>query len=244
VHVQSRTTCLRLARISGLLFALAAGPVRAAAQQLHVVPYFGATFGGSSALLADLEGGSRESASVLGVSAVRLSDGWVGLEADLGHAPGFFEGGSRESASVLGVSAVRLSDGWVGLEADLGHAPGFFERGQREIVLPGSYVTTLTASAVATLPVRITRESLRPYLIVGGGALRARARDLTGVFSVLSTMPVVAVGGGATGFVSNAFGLRFDVRQFRSLGRGDDALALDGPRVRYWRGSIGLVFRY
>lgn|GEM_PF-983409 len=208
MHVQSRTTCLRLARISGLLFALAAGPVRAAAQQLHVVPYFGATFGGSSALLADLEGGSRE------------------------------------SASVLGVSAVRLSDGWVGLEADLGHAPGFFERGQREIVLPGSYVTTLTASAVATLPVRITRESLRPYLIVGGGALRARARDLTGVFSVLSTMPVVAVGGGATGFVSNAFGLRFDVRQFRSLGRGDDALALDGPRVRYWRGSIGLVFRY
>ena len=180
----------------------------ALAQQIQVVPYFGATLRGSSALLADLEGGSRE------------------------------------SASVLGVSAVRLGDGWLGLEADLAHAPGFFERGAREIVLPGSYVTTLTGSGVVTLPVRITRESLRPYLIVGGGALRARARDLTGVFSVLSTMPVVSVGGGATGFVSNAFGLRFDVRHIRSLGRGDDPLVLDGPRVQFWRGSIGLVFRY
>ena len=191
-----------------LVTAIVVSPVHAAAQQIQVVPYFGATYRGSSALLADLEGGSRE------------------------------------SASVLGVSAVRLGEGWLGLEADLAYAPGFFERGRREIVLPGSYVSTLTASAVATLPVRITRESLRPYLVVGGGALRARARDLTGVFSVLSTMPVVAVGGGATGFVSNAFGLRFDVRNVRSLGRGDDALALEGPRVRFWRGSIGLVFRY
>lgn len=193
---------------AGLLLATVAGPTLAAAQQIQVIPYFGATYRGSSALLADLEGGAQE------------------------------------SASVLGVSAVRLGDGWLGLEADLAHAPGFFERGSRQIVLPGSYVSTLTASAVATLPVRITRESLRPYLVVGGGALRAKARDLTGVFPVLSTMPVVAVGGGATGFVSNSFGLRFDVRHLRSVGRGDDPLVLDGPRVQYWRGSVGLVFLY
>jgi len=196
------------ALVSALLLVQSAVASPAGAQQLQLVPYFGATFRGSSTLLADLEGGSRE------------------------------------SASVLGVSAVRLGDGWLGVEADLAHAPGFFERGEREIVLPGSYVATLTASAIATLPVSLTRESLRPYLIVGGGALRARARDLTGVFSVLSTMPVVAVGGGATGFVSNAFGLRFDIRHLRSVGRGDDPLVLDGPRVQFWRGSIGLVFRY
>jgi len=196
------------ARRGLVLLALLAAASTAAAQPLQLVPYFGATFQGSSALLADLEGGSRE------------------------------------SASVLGVSVMRIGEGWLGLEADLAHAPGFFERGDREIVVPGSYVATLTASAVVTLPVRITRESLRPYLVVGGGALRASARDLTGVFPILSTMPVVAMGGGATGFVSNAFGLRFDLRQIRSLGRGDDPLVLEGPRVRFWRGSIGLVFRY
>lgn len=196
------------ARLAVLLLMLTGVAVPARAQPLQLVPYFGATLRGSSALLADLEGGSRE------------------------------------SASVLGVSGVRLGDGWFGLEADLAHAPGFFERGAREIVLPGSHVTTLTGSGVVTLPVRITRESLRPYVVVGGGALQARARDLTEVFSVLSTMPVVAVGGGATGFVSNTFGLRFDVRHLRTLGRGDDPLVLDGPRVQFWRGSIGLVFRY
>lgn len=195
-------------RRSLLLLALLAAASTSAAQQLQVVPYFGATFQGSSALLADLEGGSRE------------------------------------SASVLGVSLMRLGDGWLGLEADLAHAPGFFERGEREIVVPGSYVATLTSSAVVTLPIRITRESLRPYVVVGGGALRASARDLTGVFPILSTMPVVALGLGATGFVSNTFGLRFDLRHIRSLGRGDDPLVLEGPRVQFWRGSIGLVFRY
>jgi len=196
------------ARHGLLLLVLLAAASTSAAQQLQLVPYFGATFHGSSALLADLEGGSRE------------------------------------SASVLGVSLMRLGDGWLGLEADLAHAPGFFERGEREIVVPGSYIATLTSSAVVTLPIRITRESLRPYVVVGGGALRASARDLTGVFPILSTMPVVAMGGGATGFVSNTFGLRFDLRHIRSLGRGDDPLVLEGPRVQFWRGSIGLVFRY
>ena len=100
-------------RRSLLLLALLAAASTSAAQQLQLVPYFGATFHGSSALLADLEGGSRE------------------------------------SASVLGVSLMRLGDGWLGLEADLAHAPGFFERGEREIVVPGSYVATLTSSALA-----------------------------------------------------------------------------------------------
>ena len=208
MFVRVRLTVRCCVRAALVLLGLTAAPPFVHAQQLQVVPYFGATFRGSSALLADLEGGSRE------------------------------------SASLLGVSLVRVGDGWLGLEADLAHAPGFFERGEREIVLPGSYVATLTASAVATLPLRYTRESLRPYLVAGGGALRARARDLTGVFSILSTMPIVTVGGGATGFVSNAFGLRFDVRHVRSVGRGDDPLVLDGPRVQFWRGSVGLVFRY
>ncbi|MCC7127073.1 MAG: hypothetical protein IT178_19685 [Acidobacteria bacterium] len=154
------------------------------------------------------------------------------------------EGGAGETASAIGASVGLLGNGWWGLEADVAHVPGFFERGERELVLRGSFVTSLTGSALVTLPVRITRESLRPYLVVGGGWLRAEARDAVSSFPIRSTMPVVTAGGGAIGYLSDMVGVRFDLRYLRSLGVGDDVVIQTGPRVRYWRGSVGLVFRY
>ncbi len=191
-----------------LLALLLSAPASARAQDLLLMPYLGFTFAGGSSLLADLEGGAGETASAIGAS--------VGL----------------------------LGSGWLGIEADVAHVPGFFERGERELVLRGSFVTSLTGSALVTLPVRITRESLRPYLVVGGGWLRAEARDAVSSFPIRSTMPVVTAGGGAIGYLSTLVGVRFDLRYLRSLGVGDDIVIQTGPRVRYWRGSVGLVFRY
>lgn len=183
-------------------------PGPAAAQDLLFVPYLGFTFGGGSALFEDLEGGSTE------------------------------------TASAVGISALLLGGGVLGVEADVGYVPGFFERGERELVVSGSFVTSFTGSAVLTLPVSVTRESLRPYLVAGGGWLRAEARDVTTVFPIRSTMSVVTLGGGAIGFLNPTVGVRFDLRYLRSLGAGTDPLAGEGPRVRYWRGGVGLVLRY
>ena len=183
-------------------------PRPARAQDLLFIPFLGFTFGGGSALFADLEGGSGESASAVGGSVALL--------------------GTR----VFGV------------EADLGYVPGFFERGDRELVVPGSFVTSLTGAAIVTLPLSITRESLRPYLLGGGGVMWAEARDITSVFPIRSTMPTITVGGGAIGFLSSTVGVRFDLRYIRSLGEGDDLIAGTGARVRFWRGSVGLVLKY
>jgi hypothetical protein len=156
------------------------------------------------------------------------------------------EQGSGESASALGGSVSVIGAGILGVEADIGYVPGFFERGEREIVVPGSFVTSLTGSVIITLPLAITRESLRPYLVAGGGLIRAEARDIQSQFPIRSTMPAIDLGGGAVGFLSNTVGVRFDLRYIRSLGQGDDALAMAdvGARVRFWRGSVGLVLKY
>ncbi len=154
------------------------------------------------------------------------------------------EQGSGETASALGASVALVGAGLLGLEADIGYVPGFFERGEREIVVPGSFVTSLTGSVILTLPLSVTRESLRPYLVAGGGLMRAEARENLSLFPIRSTMPAVVLGGGATGFLSNSVGVRFDLRYLRSLGQGDDFVLREGARVRFWRGSVGLVLRY
>jgi hypothetical protein len=196
-------------RLVLLALLLVVGVCRPApAQDLLFVPYLGFTFAGESALFADLERGSTE------------------------------------SASAIGVSVPLLWPGWLGLEADLAYMPGFFERGEAQLVKYGSFVTSLTGSAVVTLPLSITRESLRPYVVAGGGLMWAESEDITATFPIRSTMPAIVVGGGAIGFLSDVVGVRFDLRYQRSLGQGDDVVATEGPRLKFWRGSVGLVLKY
>jgi hypothetical protein len=154
------------------------------------------------------------------------------------------ERGSTESASAVGGSVSLIGPGWFGVEGDIGYVPGFFERGDRQLVKYGSFVTTLMGSAIITLPLAVTRESLRPYVVGGGGLLWAESEDITATFPIRSTMPAVTLGGGAVGFLSNTVGVRFDLRYIRSLGQGDDVVATEGARVQFWRGSIGLVLKY
>jgi hypothetical protein len=154
------------------------------------------------------------------------------------------EQGSGETASALGGSVAVLGAGVLGVEGDLGFVPGFFERGEQSLIVPGSSVLSLTGSVILTLPLSITRESLRPYFVGGFGLMHAEARDSQSVFTIRSTMPAVSLGGGATGFFNDTVGVRFDLRYMRSLGEGDELLAAEGPRVRFWRGSVGLVLKY
>jgi hypothetical protein len=201
-----RASAVRVALALSILVLTSGAEARA--QDLLFIPYLGFTFGGGSALFADLEGGAGE------------------------------------SASAVGGSVALVSQGVFGVEADVGYVPGFFERGDRQLVFPGSFVTSLTGAAIVTLPLSITRESLRPYLVGGGGLIWAEARDITSTFPIQSTMPAIIMGGGAVGFLSNTVGVRFDLRYIRSLGQGDDVIAGTGARVRFWRGSVGLVLKY
>jgi hypothetical protein len=154
------------------------------------------------------------------------------------------ERGSTESASAIGGAVEVVGVKWFGVEGDLGYLPEFFQRGERQLVKSGSFVTTLTGSAILTLPLSVTRESLRPYFAAGGGLLWTHAEDIAEVFTIKSTMPVMSLGGGAVGFLSETVGVRFDLRYVRSLGRGSDVTVGEGPRIKFWRAGIGLVLKY
>jgi hypothetical protein len=105
-------------------------------------------------------------------------------------------------------------------------------------------VLTLTGSLVLSLPRSVTRESLRPYLVVGGGLMNAHLDDAIGALNVRTTMPAFSIGVGAVGMLTAKTGVRFDLRYVRSIGAGTDLLLIDDVRLKFWRGSIGYVRRF
>jgi hypothetical protein len=155
------------------------------------------------------------------------------------------ETAAPEKKTPLGFSVMWVGTGIVGVEGDVTFIPDYFDREKADLVT-GSSVRTVTGGLVLTTPLRLTRESLRPYLVGGVGLLRAQSEDLIDVFSFESYLLGLHVGGGAIGFLSDAFGVRFDLRYYRNLTSEDTAGVVvgDTTRLTFWRASLGLVFRY
>ena len=155
---------------------------------------------------------------------------------DLDHAAG-------SPNVVVGVNGALLGD-VVGVEVDFGRAPGFFQTGEQNLVR-GSSVTTLMGNVVIAPPRHVTEYTLGPYFVLGGGLMRARSEDFANSpLSVASNLPAMDVGGGANGFLSDRFGLNWDVRYFWSVG-GKELGGIIGPeQLSFWRASMGFVIRY
>lgn len=155
----------------------------------------------------------------------------------------FEEGAGR--TLTLGGSVALLSDGIFGIEADFGHTPGFFEGDDPFGLVLSSRVTTLTGSIIFAVPLSITRESLRPYVVGGIGLLQARSKHAAGLFPVDKDLLGVTIGAGAIGMVTPRTGLRFDVRYIKAASGADGPLARPGlSRLSFWRGTAGVVLRY
>ena len=136
-----------------------------------------------------------------------------------------------------------LSDKGLGFEAELGYNPRFFEAGTGDLVTR-SGVTTIFGNLMLALPISITRESLRPYAVAGLGWIHASANDSIGFNAVSNDFLGLALGVGAIGFVTDTTGLRFDVRYLKSVSSGDvSELNQESARIRFWRATVGLVFR-
>lgn len=155
----------------------------------------------------------------------------------------FEEGAGRKLT--LGGSVALLSDGFLGVEADVGHTPGFFEGNNPLGLVLSSRVTTLTGNVILAVPLSITRESLRPYVLGGLGLLQARSKHAAGLFPVEKNLLGVNIGAGAIGMVTPRTGLRFDVRYVKAASGADGPFARPGlSRLSFWRATAGLVLRY
>ncbi len=141
----------------------------------------------------------------------------------------------------FGSSVGLLTPGVLGVEADIGFVPGFFESG---LISSGS-VMTLMGNVIAATPLGVSQYGLRPYLVGGFGLLHARVAS-SSLGTGNSSLFGLNVGGGAIGPLSPRTSVRFDVRYFRNLSHDENAVDLaDNPaNLGFWRGTVGLSFRF
>jgi hypothetical protein len=154
----------------------------------------------------------------------------------------FEEGAGRKFT--LGAAVALLSDSPLGIEAEVGHTPGFFQGDDPLGLVLTSRVTTITGNVILAVPLAITRESLRPYVVGGLGLMQARSKHAAGLFPVDENLLAVDLGGGAIGFVTDRTGLRFDLRYIKAASGADGPLAQPGvSRLSFWRATVGIVLR-
>ena len=209
--------CVRkwLVTFSAVMVALAAG-ARPASADWTLTPFVGWNFGGS----ADVSG--------TGTGGTSLSNK--------------FEKKIDYGASLMGTGA-----GPFGFEVDFGYSPNFFET---SVSTSGfeftnkSNVTTLMGNLV----VGSNNGGVRPYAVAGVGLLRTNVQDAAELFSVSTKNDFgLDVGGGVMGFFSNNVGLRGDVRYFRGFRGTSDSDNLSGVTLsdfHFWRGSVGVSFKF
>jgi hypothetical protein len=143
---------------------------------------------------------------------------------------------------IFGASAAWLGDRVFGVEGDFAYSPGFFEGDQPDLVL-GSQVSTLSGNVLAAVPLSVTGDSLRPFVLAGLGLVHSNSNDQVGLAGSDDSLGL-QLGGGAIGFVSDRAALRFDLRHVRTLSRTFDPLGQRRTKLSFWRATIGVAIRY
>jgi len=140
--------------------------------------------------------------------------------------------------------------GWnpnvVGFEVDFGWSPNFFEdtAGDANFEFGDSNVTTLMTNLLISAP---PGTGLRPYVSSGLGLIRANITSGTNLFNDLATNDLgVNIGAGINGQFTDNVGIRGDLRYFRSLqdAEADNDLDLSLGSFDFWRGTVGMTFRW
>ena len=154
-----------------------------------------------------------------------------------------------ERRSNFGASLTWMGAGALGFEVDFGYSPNFYENttGDADFAFGDSNVTTLMANLKVGAPFGGQQGGgIRPYASGGLGLIKSRIDDPDDLFELNSTDWGFNVGGGVAGFFNDRFGLQGDVRYFRSLqdNEPDDELDLALGSLRFWRGTVGFIFRF
>jgi hypothetical protein len=146
-----------------------------------------------------------------------------------------------------GASLAWMGAGALGFELDFGYSPNFFANTTDDFEWGDSNVLTMMANLKVGAPFGgQTGAGIRPYASGGIGLIRSHINDANQLLNVTANDLGVNVGGGLAGFFTDHIGLRGDVRYFRSLqdrAPGGD-LDLGFADFRFWRGTVGLMFRF
>jgi opacity protein-like surface antigen len=149
-----------------------------------------------------------------------------------------------------GVSIASMGARVAGFELDFGYSPNFFETSSSSDnafrFTNTSNTTTLTGNLILGAPIGGGGKSVRPYVVGGVGLIRTNVQDAGQFFNVTTKNDFgFDVGGGVMGFFTDHVGLRGDVRYFRGFrGTSDNATGLALGSFQFWRGSVGVSFKF
>ena len=154
-----------------------------------------------------------------------------------------------EQKAMFGASLGWMGAGIVGFEVDFGYSPNFFESttGSGNFEFGDSNLTTLMGNLLVGVPIGGQHGvGFRPYAVGGVGIIKSSIGDAEDLFDVDSTNWGFNVGAGAMFFFTDKVGLRGDVRYFRSLqdDEPDDEFDIGLSHFRFWRGTVGVTFRF
>jgi hypothetical protein len=149
----------------------------------------------------------------------------------------------------FGAALSWMGAGALGFEVDFGFSPNFFQNttGDSNFEFGDSNVTTLMANLKVGAPFGGQHGGgIRPYASGGLGLIKSRIDDPDQLFDVNSNDWGLNVGGGVAGFFSDNLGVQGDVRYFRSMqdNEPDDEFDVALGSFSFWRGTVGLVFRF
>lgn len=147
------------------------------------------------------------------------------------------------SKMTYGGSLTWLGGGVLGFEVDFGYSPEFFESDDDDLdFIDSSNYSSLMANVVLSAPYG----AFRPYGTAGVGLINTSIDDVDDIFDVDRNALGFNVGGGVMAFFTDRVGIRGDLRYFRQMSESDedDEVDFDLNAFRFWRGTVGVSFRF
>jgi opacity protein-like surface antigen len=143
-----------------------------------------------------------------------------------------------------GAALTYVGDGAVGFEIDFGYSPNFFRSdGDNGVDFIGDgNLTTAMANIVFSAP----HGGVRPYASGGIGLIKSSVDDIGQFFGSVDNNDLgFNAGAGVGGFFNDNVGIRGDIRFFRSFhDSADDGVDLDLGSLKFWRGTVGISFKF
>jgi hypothetical protein len=136
--------------------------------------------------------------------------------------------------AAYGLSLTAMGKGIIGGEFDFSFTPKFVD----ETALSSAVrEANVTGNLIVGIPIGGTHgATVRPYAVAGVGVIRATAKASDFTDKLSTNDFAYDLGGGVLGTVNDHFGLRADLRYFRTTSSTNS--------YNFWRGTGGVVLKF
>ena len=168
------------------------------------------------------------------------------IGATFGGSADIAGGGDRftdnfDKRATYGAALEWMGGGVMGFGLDFGYTPNFFENSDTGEFGDGN-VTTMMANLIVGAPLG----GVRPSASGGVGLMKQKVDNVGLFFDTIDTTDFgFNAGAGVMGFFTDNVGIRGDIRYFRSMRDIDpDGIDLELGSFKFWRGSVGVTFKF